>query len=115
MERFLLRVVVSALAVLLAASLPQTGVTIQGSRIESALVFAVVLGLLNAFVRPVLLLLTLPLNLVTLGLFTLVINALIFWLATQLPVGVQVNGFIGAFLGALIVSLVSFVASRLVR
>lgn len=115
MERFLLRIAVTALAVLLASNLPQTGVEVDGLRVEVALVFALVLGLLNAFVRPVLLLLTLPLNLVTLGLFTLVINAGIFWLATLFPIGVHVDGFRGAFIGALLVSIVSFVASRVVR
>lgn len=100
---------------LLAGSMPQSGVHVRDLQIEVALVFAVVLGLLNAFVRPVLLLLTLPLNLITLGLFTLVINAAIFWLATWFDLGVQVDGFRGAFIGALLVSIVSFVASRLVR
>jgi putative membrane protein len=70
------------------------------------------LGVLNAFLRPVLLLLTLPLTIITLGLFTLVVNAIVFWLATLPNIGVHVDGAIGAFVGALIVSVVSFVASR---
>lgn len=80
----------------------------------SVLLFALVLGLLNALLRPILLFFTLPINILTLGLFTLVVNALVFWLATQFPLGVSVNGFTGAFLGALVVSVVSFVLSRLV-
>lgn len=115
MERILLRWVASALAVLLAASLPGSGVRVQEFGLGTALVFALVLGLLNAFVRPLLLLLTLPLNLLTLGLFTLVINAAIFWLATLFPLGVKVDGFFGAFVGALFVTVVSFLASRVVR
>jgi putative membrane protein len=76
------------------------------------LLFALVLGVLNAFVRPVLLLLTLPLTVITLGLFTLIVNAFVFWVATLLPVGVHVDSFLAAILGALVVSVVSFVASR---
>lgn len=115
MERFLLRAVLGAVAVLVTASLPQTGVEIYGARLEAALVFAVVLGLLNGTVRPLLLLLTLPLNLVTLGLFTLVVNAVVFWLASLFPIGVRVDGLRGAFVGSLMVSAVSFVASRMAR
>jgi len=74
--------------------------------------FAVVLGVLNALVKPVLLFFTLPLNLLTLGLFTLVINAIVFWLAAQFPLGVSVSGFVGAFLAALVISLVSFVLAK---
>src|SRR5262249_25517602 len=87
---------------------------IQVRDATSALVFALVLGVLNALVRPVLLLLTLPFTLLTLGLFILVVNALVFWLATALPVGVQVDGFGGALLGAIVVSVVSFVANRFI-
>jgi putative membrane protein len=80
----------------------------------SALLFAIVLGLLNALLKPILLLLTLPLNILTLGLFTLVINAIVFWLATMFPLGVSVTGFVSAFIAALVVSVVSFILSRLV-
>ncbi|HWP28757.1 MAG TPA: phage holin family protein, partial [Chloroflexota bacterium] len=59
-------------------------------------------------------LLTLPLTVLTLGLFIIVLNALVFWLATLVPVGVEVNGFLGALLGALTVSIVSLVTSRFV-
>ncbi len=113
MERFLLRLLISALAVLLASYLLGDLVRVDG--LESALLFALVLGLLNAFLRPILLLLTLPLTLVTLGLFTLVVNALVFWAATLVPTGVHVSGFGGAFVGALFTSVVSFLASRAFR
>ena len=115
MQRFALRLLATALAVLLAANF------ISGIRVDSeppliaALVFAIILGLLNAFLRPILLLLTLPLNLLTLGLFTLVVNAIVFWLASNLGVGVHVDSFGAAFLGALLVSVVSFVASRVLK
>ena len=113
MQSFLVRLVLTSLAVVAAGAL--FGSKIRVESIESALFFALVLGLCNALLRPILLLLTLPLNLLTLGLFTLVVNALVFWIATIVPVGVGVSGFDGAFLGALTVSVVSFIASRLVH
>src|ERR687885_1534866 len=110
MQRFVLRLVITALAVLLASYLFVGQIAIDD--FTAALLFALVLGVLNAFLRPVLLLLTLPLTLLTLGLFTLVINAVVFWIATWFPIGVHVSDFGAAFLAALIVSVVSFVASR---
>ena len=116
MRRFVLRVLATALAVLLANQLFQNLIVINSEQpLVTVLVFAVILGVLNAFVRPILLLLTLPLNLLTLGLFTLVVNAVVFWLASVVQGGgVQVADFGAAFLGALIVSVVSFVASRVI-
>jgi putative membrane protein len=113
MQRFVLRLVITALAVLLASYLFTD--QIAATDLGAALLFAVVLGVLNAFLRPIILLLTLPLTLLTLGLFTLVVNAIVFWVATLFPVGVRVSGFAGAFLGALVVSIVSFFASRIIR
>jgi putative membrane protein len=112
-QRFLVRLILSALAVLVASRLFESEIRVQG--VEAAIIFAFVLGLCNALLRPLLLLLTLPLNLLTLGLFTFVVNALVFWLATNVPVGVSVDGFGGAFLGALTVSIISMVAGWLVR
>jgi putative membrane protein len=112
-QRFAFRVLATAAAVLLASVLFPNLITVDSP--VMAIVFALVLGILNAFLRPILLLLTLPLNLITLGLFTLVINAIVFWLATQLQGGVQVADFGAAFVGALVVSAVSFVASRAIR
>ncbi len=66
---------------------------------------ALILGILNAIVRPVLLFLTFPINLVTLGLFTFVINALMLWLAASFVAGVSVAGFWWAFLAALLISV----------
>jgi putative membrane protein len=112
-QRFLVRLILTGLAVLGASTL--FGPRIRVDSIESALLFALVLGFCNALLRPILLLLTLPLNLLTLGLFTLIVNALVFWIATIVPVGVGVSGFDGAFLGALTVSIVSLIASLLIR
>jgi putative membrane protein len=113
-QRFVLRVLATAAGVLLANYLLHNLIKINSdSPIIAAIVFALILGVLNAFLRPVLLLLALPLNLLTLGLFTLVVNAIVFWLATVLQGGdIQVADFGAALLGSLIVSVVSFVASR---
>jgi putative membrane protein len=111
-ERFLLRVLAAAAAVLVASALFSP--LVQASSLVGTALFAVILGLLNAVVRPVLLVLTFPLTLLTLGLFLFVLNALVFWLATLVPGGggVRVEGFLGALVGALTVGVVSFVADR---
>lgn len=76
---------------------------------------AIVLGLLNALVRPVLVMLSLPITCMTLGLFIVVINGLMLVLLTLVPfTGFQVDGFFSAIVGAAIVSLVSFVLNRVV-
>ncbi|MHA3904336.1 phage holin family protein [Castellaniella sp. WN] len=79
----------------------------------SALIAALVLGLLNAVVKPLLILLTLPLTIVTLGLFLLVLNALVFWFAGSILKGFQVDGFWWAVIGALVYSIVSTALSGL--
>lgn len=113
MQHFLVKLAVTGLAVLAASVVFAPRISV--SSLEAAVLFALVLGLCNAVVRPLLLLLTLPLNLVTLGLFTLVVNAVVFWIATVAPVGVEVSGFDGAFLGALTASVFSLIAGRLAR
>lgn len=80
----------------------------------SALIAALVLGLLNTLVKPVLVLLTLPITVVTLGLFLLVLNALVFWFAGSVLRGFQVNGFWWALLGALIYSIIAGLLSGLI-
>ncbi len=107
------RWIVIFLAVLVAGYLAPD--LIQYNYLGQVAVFAIVLALLNAFIRPIIVLVTCPISLITLGLFTLVINALLFWLASSLTGGITVEGFIGAFVGALIVSVVSFVMNRLVK
>ena len=87
------------------------GITIAG--FYSALIVALVLGLLNALVRPILIFLTLPITLVTLGLFTLVINALLFWFAATVVKGFEVSGFGAAFWGALIMWAVAWMTNAL--
>ena len=81
------------------------GITI--SNFVSALIAAVVIALVNLFIKPVLVFLTLPINILTLGLFILVINALLFLFVAYLVPGVEVDGFWSAFLGALILTILS--------
>jgi len=108
---FLLRVAINALAIMLAASI-LPGIGVDG--IVPALGAAVLLGLVNAFVRPVLLILTLPITLVTLGLFLFVLNGLCFWLVASVVKGFHVAGFGSAMLGALVVSVVSWIVTALI-
>jgi len=108
---FFLRVLVNILAIVLAASLVP-GVSLDG--VVPAVAAGLLLGLVNAVVRPVLLVLTLPITLVTLGLFLLVLNGLCFWLVASLIRGFHVAGFWSAVLGALVVSVVSWVLTIMV-
>jgi len=101
---FLIRLLANTLAILAAAyMLP--GIDVSGGL--SLLAAALVLALINAFVRPVLLFLTLPFTLVTLGLFIFLLNAFCLWLTSQLVKGFEVHGFWTAVFGALIISVVS--------
>jgi putative membrane protein len=110
----LIRFVVTFAAVFLTSLiLPPTLFHIDS--ITAAAIFAVVLAVINALIRPVVLMLTCPVQLLTLGLSALLINALLFWLASSLVPGVQVGGFVGAFVAAIVVSLVSWVVSLVVR
>jgi len=101
--------VVSAIAILLAAYfLP--GVHVTG--IMAALILAVVLGIINAVIKPILVLLTLPLSIITLGLFTLVINALLIMLASYIVPGFSIDGFLSALWFGIVLALVHFVVKR---
>jgi putative membrane protein len=104
--KILVRWLLLAAALLLVANL-NLGVTLQGFR--SALIAALVLGLFNALLRPVLVLLTLPVTLVTLGLFLFVINALMFYFAASMLDGFHVAGFVAALIGSLLYSLCGMV------
>ena len=79
----------------------------------TALIAALVLGLVNAIIRPVLVLLTLPVTLLTLGLFIFVINGLLFWAVGSFVKGFVVDGFWAGFLGAIVYSLISWLLSAL--
>jgi len=109
MTSIVIRFVINAIA-LWAASALISGVSVSGTFFEW-LVLLVVFGLVNALIKPILKLLTLPINVMTLGLFTLVINAFLFWLTSVLVPALKVEGIIAPFLGALVVSVVSTVLS----
>jgi len=116
MVAFLVRWAILAVAVWVAASLID-GIHLEGW--ESTLVVALILGLLNALVKPILLMVSLPLTILTLGLFVLVLNAAILgltaWIAGQFDnILFDIDGFLDAFLGALIITVVSWVLSQFV-
>ena len=90
-----------------------SGISVE--RWQTLLVGALVLGILNAFFRPILLFLTLPVNLLTLGLFTLIINGLIFYMAAGLVKGFHVAGFWSSFVAALVFSIVSYILNLLIH
>ncbi|MEJ8812012.1 phage holin family protein [Variovorax ureilyticus] len=104
--RLLIKWLLSALA-LLAVAYVYSGVQI--TTYTSALLAAAVIGLLNMFMRPVLVVLTLPVTIVTLGLFLFVINALLFWAASGLLSGFHVDGFVAALIGSLLYSILGLI------
>lgn len=108
---FIFRWVVNALGLLFVSWLFD-GIQVNG--VGWAFVAALFLGVFNALVRPVLILLTLPITVVTMGLFILVINALMLWLTGTLLAGFQVHGFWTAVGGALVLSIISMAANSLV-
>ena len=112
MTGFILRWIVGALGLWLASRIVP-GIHIRG--LETLLLAALLLGLVNAIVRPVVVFLTLPLTLVTLGLFLLVINACTLKLTSIFLHGFHVHGFWAAFWGALLVSVCGWIGSSLAR
>jgi len=103
--RFLLRLLLNGIAIIIAAWFVP-GVYLGG--IVPALLAGAILGFVNALVRPILLLLTLPFTLITLGLFIFVVNAICFALTAAVVPGFEISGFFAALFGAIIVSLVSW-------
>lgn len=108
--RLLLTWFINAAALL---ALPFLMHSVQVTSIGAALVAALVLGLVNTLLRPVLVLLTLPVTVLSLGLFILVINALLFWLVAELVDGVHVAGFWSAMGAAILYSVISWALSTL--
>jgi putative membrane protein len=103
---------ITTLSVLVAAYLIP-GVAVAD--IWSALIVAIVLGILNVFLKPFLLLLTLPLNILTLGLFTFVINVILIFIVAALVPGFEVSNFLAALLFSLVLSLVSGFLNKLAK
>jgi putative membrane protein len=118
MRNILIRLIINAIALYVATQVGITGLSFKGDWTMIAVV-AFIFGLVNALVRPLLTLLTCPLLILTLGLFTLVINALMLaltgWIAAYFHIPFIVDGFWAAFLGALVVSIVSFVLTIFLR
>ena len=110
MVKILLVWLINALALL---ALPYIFSSIKVESFYAALIVALILGLINAVIRPVLVLLTLPLTVLTLGLFIFVINGLLFWLVASFVEGFQVAGFWPAVFGAIVYSLISWAAAAL--
>jgi putative membrane protein len=104
---------------LFAAAILVPGIHVEGTAWIAFAVMAIILGLVNAFVRPILKFVTCPLRILTLGLFTLVINGVTLYLAATITQGLgfgyYVDGFWPAFLGALIVSVVTLIGSALFK
>lgn len=113
MSAFVVRWLITAVAVMCAAAVvPGIGL---GDSVGVLLGASLLLGIINALVRPFLLLLSIPFIVVTMGLFILVVNALLLWLVSAMVPGFKVDGFWSAFFGALIISLVSWVLSSFFR
>jgi putative membrane protein len=88
---------------------------IHANGFGSAVLAAFIFGIVNAIVRPIVLLLTLPLTIVTLGLFIIIVNALMFWLATWIAPGFRVDGFTPALIGGIIMMIVGFITNHLLK
>jgi putative membrane protein len=108
--KIIIRILITALALVLVANL------IPGIEVENfyaAIIAALILGLLNIFVKPLLVLLTLPITILTLGLFMFVINAGLFLFASSFVKGFSVDGFLPALIGSLLVSIISAIGNSL--
>lgn len=108
----ILRWVLNALALLAAAAI------IPGFHVDSlyaALIAALVLGLVNALVRPIILILTLPVTIVTLGLFVFIVNALMLWLVSTVVKGVEIEGFVPAVSAAILLWIVGMATNWIVK
>ena len=118
MKKLLIRWVISAVSIFAAAWL-LPGIQVRGGGWAVYFWMAIILGLANAVIRPILKLLTCPLILLTLGLFTLVINALTLWIAASIAegmgIGFHVAGFGSALLGSIIISVVSVILNAFVK
>ncbi len=102
--KMILKLFVNALA-LIGTAWIVPGISIDS--IWTAIIAAIVLAIINIIIRPIMLFITIPINILTLGLFTFVINALMLWLASLLVSGFAVSGFVSAILGAVILAIIS--------
>jgi putative membrane protein len=112
MKGLLIRWVINALALILISQMIKG---IQVDHIAAAFVAAAVLGVINAVLRPILILLTLPITILTLGLFALVINGFMLYIAGTIVKGFHVSGFWPSVFGALFLSLISWIANAFIN
>jgi len=110
MKHFLVRLVINALSIFIVVHIVK-GIEVSNTMI--VLVIALVLGIINAFLRPLIILITLPINILTLGVFTLFINGAIFYLVSKIVSGFVITGFWPAFWGYILFSIISFLLSQL--
>jgi putative membrane protein len=119
MRRFLIRLVINAVALAAAIFILQPHIVIVGNPVLSIIILALIFGVINAIIKPILSMLSCALIILTLGLATLIINTLMFlltgWIGKQFGYGFTVENFWYALLGAVIVSIVSFILSHLLR
>jgi len=108
--RFIFRLLINVVAILIIAHIAPGLIRVDG--FLAALIAAILLGIVNTIIRPILVILTFPLTLLTFGLFLLVINALMLWLVSALLSGFSVNGFWGALFGSILISIVSWLLSK---
>ena len=111
MEYFLARWLINALAIFIVAHIVKG---IEVSSTPTVLVIALVLGIINAFLRPFILLITLPINILTLGMFTFFINGALFYLVSKIVSDFPITGFWPAFWGYILFSIISFLLSLLI-
>lgn len=112
MQTILLKWLINALALYV------TSYLVKGIEVSSAwalLLAAALLGILNAVIRPILIILTLPINILTLGLFTLIINGMMLWMVAFFIKGFVIQGFWPALLGALLISIISWIVNWLIH
>ena len=110
---FVIRLLVSALALYLLTQVYSGVYFVPGSGVGAVVIAALVMGVVNALIRPVLLLLSLPVNLLTLGLFTLIVNGVVLWLVAALT-ALNVAGFGAAVIGAVILTVISWALDAVV-
>lgn len=108
----LLRLIINAIVLYLIA-LYVPGFHISG--FLAAVIAAIIFGLVNAVIRPIVLLLSLPATILTLGLFVIIVNALMFWLTVWITPGFKVDGFVPALIGGIIMTIVSLITNHVFK
>ncbi|MCI5108713.1 MAG: phage holin family protein [Candidatus Pacebacteria bacterium] len=111
-SRGIARLIISALALIAVAYL-LPGITVSSFYI--AVITAIILGAVNIFIRPIIFLLTLPINIVTFGLFSFIINGLLLWFVASFIDGFYIDGYISALLGAIILAFFGFIGNWFVK